>query len=65
MCKRIAILLLILVFGTTLSSCSPTWMEMYDEYPEAMGKVQIVSEDDEGNTTSNTKDSVTTAMNQG
>ena len=49
MCKRIAILLLILVFGTALSSCSPAWMEMYDEYPEAMGKVQIVSDDDEGN----------------
>jgi len=53
MLKRIAILLLISTILIMASSCSPSspyglWKNMCDQYPDQKGKVQIVSDNDEG-----------------
>ena len=53
MLKRIAILLLISTFLIMASSCSSTsaygvWKNMCDQYPDQKGKVQIVSDNDQG-----------------
>lgn len=53
MLKRIAILLLMFTILIMVSSCSPSsrygvWKGMCDQYPDQRGKVQIVSDNDEG-----------------
>lgn len=53
MLKRIAILLLIFTILFMASSCSSSsaygvWQDMRDQYPDQKGKVQIISDNDEG-----------------
>ena len=53
MLKRIAILLLISTILIMASSCSSSsaygvWQDMCDQYPDQKGKVQIISDNDEG-----------------
>ena len=53
MLKRITILLLILTICITVSSCTSSaygvWKDMCDAYPDQKGKVEVVSDDDQGN----------------
>lgn len=53
MCKHIAALLLICTMLIMVSSCSPSsaygvWKDMCDQYPDQKGKIQIISDNDEG-----------------
>ena len=53
MLKRISLLLLISTILIMVSSCSPSsaygvWKDMCDQYPNQKGKIQIISDNDEG-----------------
>ncbi len=53
MCKHIAAFLLIFTMLIMVSSCSPSsaygvWKDMCDQYPDQKGKIQIISDNDDG-----------------